>query len=227
METQPGTRDDARSVAKLAHQCAANWVVVDGYQFDGNYRRELKAAGLRVLFVDDSGDAGYCAADLLLNQNAHADACASAFSDLQRPLVFRRPLGRFDWSASPYHCVDLFRRIPGFLDGNHFSFARTAHLARPMDRRIPGHAGRMHVAAGRCPTVHEDPCISFAGSMGDEWVPCAHFQPRLRRRNPARRGSDVTVRRRFFCYRHPPASSPAFEITVALACKGWDHQRDR
>jgi UDP-2,4-diacetamido-2,4,6-trideoxy-beta-L-altropyranose hydrolase len=73
VETPPGSRDDARSVAESANQCAAAWIVVDGYHFDADYQRELKAAGLQVLFVDDNGHAGHYAADLVLNQNAHAD----------------------------------------------------------------------------------------------------------------------------------------------------------
>jgi UDP-2,4-diacetamido-2,4,6-trideoxy-beta-L-altropyranose hydrolase len=73
VERQPGSRDDARYVAGLAKQRAAVWVVVDGYHFDEDYQRELKAAGLQVLFVDDNGHAGHYAADLVLNQNVHAD----------------------------------------------------------------------------------------------------------------------------------------------------------
>jgi UDP-2,4-diacetamido-2,4,6-trideoxy-beta-L-altropyranose hydrolase len=73
VELQPGSRDDARCVAELAGRRAAAWIVVDGYHFDADYQRELKTAGLRVLFVDDNGHAGDYAADLVLNQNVYAD----------------------------------------------------------------------------------------------------------------------------------------------------------
>lgn len=73
VEGRPGSRDDARCVAELANRHAAGWIVVDGYDFDAEYQRELKAAGLQVLFVDDNGHARHYAADLVLNQNAHAD----------------------------------------------------------------------------------------------------------------------------------------------------------
>jgi UDP-2,4-diacetamido-2,4,6-trideoxy-beta-L-altropyranose hydrolase len=73
VESQPGSRDDARGVAELASQLAAGWVVVDGYHFDADYQRELKAAGLQVLVIDDDGRSDHYAADLVLNQNAHAD----------------------------------------------------------------------------------------------------------------------------------------------------------
>jgi UDP-2,4-diacetamido-2,4,6-trideoxy-beta-L-altropyranose hydrolase len=72
IEVQPGSIDDARCVAELASQCAAAWVVVDGYHFGADYQRELKAAGLQVLFVDDYAHAGHYAADVVLNQNAGA-----------------------------------------------------------------------------------------------------------------------------------------------------------
>jgi UDP-2,4-diacetamido-2,4,6-trideoxy-beta-L-altropyranose hydrolase len=63
---------DARQLAALAHERSAEWAVVDGYQFRAAYQGELKKAGLKVLFVDDNGDAGGYSADLVLNQNLHA-----------------------------------------------------------------------------------------------------------------------------------------------------------
>jgi len=73
VEGQSGSPDDARGLAELARRHAAVWVVVDGYHFSADYQRELKAAGLQVLFVDDDGRCEHYAADLVLNQNAHAD----------------------------------------------------------------------------------------------------------------------------------------------------------
>jgi UDP-2,4-diacetamido-2,4,6-trideoxy-beta-L-altropyranose hydrolase len=68
----PGTKEDASELVKLAVASCATWVVVDGYQFGDEYQRTLKAAGLKLLFVDDSGHAGSYVADLVLDQNAHA-----------------------------------------------------------------------------------------------------------------------------------------------------------
>jgi UDP-2,4-diacetamido-2,4,6-trideoxy-beta-L-altropyranose hydrolase len=73
LEVSAGGEDDARKVEELALRHAAEWVVVDGYQFGADYQRQLKAAGLKVLFVDDNGHAGHYCADLVLNQNVHAD----------------------------------------------------------------------------------------------------------------------------------------------------------
>lgn len=72
-EGRPGSREDARGAARLASQFAAEWILVDGYHFDADYQKELKAAGLRILFVDDNRHARHYAADLVLNQNVHAE----------------------------------------------------------------------------------------------------------------------------------------------------------
>jgi UDP-2,4-diacetamido-2,4,6-trideoxy-beta-L-altropyranose hydrolase len=68
-----GTDDDSRQTIALAREQAAEWIVVDGYQFTAEYQHALKAAGFKVLFLDDYGHAGHYFADLVLNQNAHAN----------------------------------------------------------------------------------------------------------------------------------------------------------
>ena len=68
-----GGEADARELAQIAKQQNADWIVVDGYQFNADYQRELKKAGLRVLFFDDFGHAKHYCADFVLNQNLGAD----------------------------------------------------------------------------------------------------------------------------------------------------------
>jgi len=68
-----GSAEDARLTTKLAHKYGASWVVVDGYHFDGDYQKIIKEAGLNLLFIDDYGHADYYPADIVLNQNIHAD----------------------------------------------------------------------------------------------------------------------------------------------------------
>ena len=70
----PGSDADARATAARAQAAGAAWVVVDGYQFGTAFQRTLRAAGLRVLCVDDNGEAGEYACDIVLNQNLHAEA---------------------------------------------------------------------------------------------------------------------------------------------------------
>ena len=105
LDVTAGGEDDARKVAELALRHAAAWVVVDGYQFSADYQRQLKAAGLKLLFVDDTGHAGHYSADLVLNQNAHADE--SLYPDREsctrlllgtRYVLLRREFDRWrDW----------------------------------------------------------------------------------------------------------------------------------
>ncbi|MBL1198519.1 MAG: UDP-2,4-diacetamido-2,4,6-trideoxy-beta-L-altropyranose hydrolase [Nostoc sp. GBBB01] len=68
-----GSAEDAEETAKLARQFDANWVVVDGYQFGTKYQEIIKEFQLKLLFLDDFGHAKQYYADIVLNQNIHAD----------------------------------------------------------------------------------------------------------------------------------------------------------
>jgi UDP-2,4-diacetamido-2,4,6-trideoxy-beta-L-altropyranose hydrolase len=74
----PGGAADAEETARAAGDAGADWVVVDGYHFDGGYQQALVDAGLRVLALDDHAHAGRYAAQLVLNQNLGANAEAYA-----------------------------------------------------------------------------------------------------------------------------------------------------
>ena len=69
----PGTPQDAAQLVQLGIARHGSWIVVDGYQFDVEYQRAVKAAGLKLLVIDDAAHVGADAADLVLDQNAHAD----------------------------------------------------------------------------------------------------------------------------------------------------------
>ncbi len=71
-----GSRDDARETVELARSSQANWVVLDGYCFSTEYQRQVKDAGIRLLVVDDNGEGSRYFADLVLNQNVHANEAA-------------------------------------------------------------------------------------------------------------------------------------------------------
>jgi UDP-2,4-diacetamido-2,4,6-trideoxy-beta-L-altropyranose hydrolase len=87
IKAEPGSADDAKQTVALAHENPASWVVVDGYGFGADYQAALKAAGLKVLFVDDNGHAGHYSADLVLNQNAHADESLYRSRELSTKLL--------------------------------------------------------------------------------------------------------------------------------------------
>jgi UDP-2,4-diacetamido-2,4,6-trideoxy-beta-L-altropyranose hydrolase len=67
-----GSAEDVARTSAAARSEKADWVVVDGYQFDSSYQAALRAEGVKVLFIDDNGEAAPYSADLILNQNAHA-----------------------------------------------------------------------------------------------------------------------------------------------------------
>lgn len=67
------TEDDAAETRTLARRNGARWIVLDGYQFPMSFPGWLKVNGQRVLMLDDDGRPGRYVADLVLNQNLHAD----------------------------------------------------------------------------------------------------------------------------------------------------------
>src|SRR5688572_24859396 len=71
VETEDSSVDADQTVV-LAQELNVVNIVVDGYQFDAEYQRQIKDAGLHLLFIDDYGHAAPYSADLLLNQNIHA-----------------------------------------------------------------------------------------------------------------------------------------------------------
>jgi len=54
-----------------AHQDA--WVVLDGYHFDAEYHKKIRAPGKRLLVVDDMAHLDHYEADIVLNQNINAE----------------------------------------------------------------------------------------------------------------------------------------------------------
>lgn len=72
IDTTPGSLEDGKATIAIAKQVSAQWVVLDGYHFDATYQQRIKAAGLRLLVLDDYGQATHYYADLILNQNVSA-----------------------------------------------------------------------------------------------------------------------------------------------------------
>jgi spore coat polysaccharide biosynthesis predicted glycosyltransferase SpsG len=50
------------------------WVCLDGYHFDASYQQAFKDKGFRVLVIDDTRHLPCYLADILLNQNVHAES---------------------------------------------------------------------------------------------------------------------------------------------------------
>ena len=75
-----GSDDDAAQTLTLTNELNADWLVLDGYCFDDDYQEAVKPDGTRLMVIDDFGHAEHYNADLLLNQNAYAEA--SRYHDL-------------------------------------------------------------------------------------------------------------------------------------------------
>src|SRR5579885_1698770 len=82
-----GTSTDAQETIRIAQSRQVEWIVVDGYQFSSEYQQVLKAAGFKVLFLDDYGHAEHYSADLVLNQNLSASEKLYSDRDPQTQLL--------------------------------------------------------------------------------------------------------------------------------------------
>jgi spore coat polysaccharide biosynthesis predicted glycosyltransferase SpsG len=58
----------------LARQLSARWVILDGYGFTQDDRQQIMDSGQRLLILNDLGLDEQRPADIVLNQNLHADA---------------------------------------------------------------------------------------------------------------------------------------------------------
>ncbi len=66
------------------------WVVLDGYHFDEVYQRQLRQAGHRLLVIDDMAHLKHYYADIVLNQNLHAEQLRYACEPYTRLLLGTR-----------------------------------------------------------------------------------------------------------------------------------------
>ena len=62
---------EATSQVLAAHPNA--WVVLDGYHFDPNYQQQVKEVGYRLMVIDDMAHLEHYYADIVVNQNLHAE----------------------------------------------------------------------------------------------------------------------------------------------------------
>jgi len=74
LHVAPGTPEDAAQTAEQARSRAAAAIVADGYAFGAAWQKQIKAAGFRLLLLDDYAHAEHYCADWVLNQNLNADA---------------------------------------------------------------------------------------------------------------------------------------------------------
>jgi UDP-2,4-diacetamido-2,4,6-trideoxy-beta-L-altropyranose hydrolase len=64
---------DWPTTSRLLKRLQPDWLVIDGYHFDPEYQKAARAAGVRVLVIDDLAQWPEYHADILLNQNLAAE----------------------------------------------------------------------------------------------------------------------------------------------------------
>jgi UDP-2,4-diacetamido-2,4,6-trideoxy-beta-L-altropyranose hydrolase len=69
----PGSIEDARETVAQAHRLSADWVMIDGDRFRSDFLATVRAAGFRVLLIDDFADRESFPADLIVNPNLDDD----------------------------------------------------------------------------------------------------------------------------------------------------------
>jgi UDP-2,4-diacetamido-2,4,6-trideoxy-beta-L-altropyranose hydrolase len=69
----PGGPDDAAETVAQGHRLKADWVVIDGDRFGSDFLAAVRAAGLRVLLIDDVAARESFPADLIVNPNFNED----------------------------------------------------------------------------------------------------------------------------------------------------------
>ena len=65
-------KEDWQMTERLLAECPDAWLVLDGYHFSSDYQKQVKAAGYRLIVIDDMAGVSHYYADLVLNQNIHA-----------------------------------------------------------------------------------------------------------------------------------------------------------
>jgi UDP-2,4-diacetamido-2,4,6-trideoxy-beta-L-altropyranose hydrolase len=69
----PGGPDDAAETVAQGRRLKADWVVIDGDRFGGDFLSAVRAGGLRVLLIDDVAARESFPADLIVNPNFNED----------------------------------------------------------------------------------------------------------------------------------------------------------
>jgi UDP-2,4-diacetamido-2,4,6-trideoxy-beta-L-altropyranose hydrolase len=118
--TYPDSSDWDYTKNILADHSSA-WVVLDSYHFDEVYQQRVKEAGHRLLVIDDMAHLKHYYADILLNQNLHAEQLHYSCEPYTRlllgtryVLLRREFLGWKDWKQE---IPEIARRVLVTLGG--------------------------------------------------------------------------------------------------------------
>jgi UDP-2,4-diacetamido-2,4,6-trideoxy-beta-L-altropyranose hydrolase len=78
---------DWEKTARVLDAHGDAWVVLDGYHFDGEYHKNIRAPGKRLMVVDDMAHLEHYEADIVLNQNIDAASLSYSTAAFTRLLL--------------------------------------------------------------------------------------------------------------------------------------------
>jgi UDP-2,4-diacetamido-2,4,6-trideoxy-beta-L-altropyranose hydrolase len=118
-----GSAEDADITVASAARLQAAWVVADGYCFGSDWQSRIRAAGFRLLVVDDYAHQERYDADVILNQNAGASATSYSARATESRLLLgpRYALLRAEFIGRPFTLAPITsvgRRILVTLGGS-------------------------------------------------------------------------------------------------------------
>jgi UDP-2,4-diacetamido-2,4,6-trideoxy-beta-L-altropyranose hydrolase len=133
---------DWQTTAQLIMRLRPDWLVIDGYHFGPDYQKAARAAGVRVLVIDDLAHGPEYHADILLNQNLDAKKLHYRCDvDTQLLLGMRYVMLRREFLSSRGHrrrIATVGRRLLVTMGGSDPGNA-TAKVIRALDAtHIPG-----------------------------------------------------------------------------------------
>jgi UDP-2,4-diacetamido-2,4,6-trideoxy-beta-L-altropyranose hydrolase len=98
-----GSAADGLQTARLAQQLHAPWVVGDGYEFGEAFQVAARTHGARLMMIDDDGQIGAYACDLIVDHNADAESSRYAKTSTSPRLLLgaRFALLRREFRRSP------------------------------------------------------------------------------------------------------------------------------
>jgi UDP-2,4-diacetamido-2,4,6-trideoxy-beta-L-altropyranose hydrolase len=114
----PSDWDNTKDVLSAYHGA---WVVLDGYHFDETYQQQVKEAGYKLLVIDDMAHLKHYYADIVLNQNLHAEQLHYSCEPYTRLLLgtryvlLRREF--LDWRGWKREIPKVARRVLVTLGG--------------------------------------------------------------------------------------------------------------
>ncbi len=159
------------------------WIVADGYHFDLPFQHAIRAAGHKLLLVDDYGCMSGYAADLLLNQNINADEyCYDAIPPKARLLGPRYALLRREFvhvAAEERECPPVAHHLLVTLGGSDPNDV-TGRVADAL-RRIEDPALMVKIVAGPAYPHNEALHRRMAGDARFEIISFAPDMPALMR----------------------------------------------